>query len=472
MLAILLCQCGTLQMNHGASSGSETKVSKLRLTQHLLRSTLVAAVKTPLATAKVGAAMLHQRGYTLVHGNLPLPQFRMKDHETAAWPGSEAFEVLLDKEGLPKRTLGRLELYVDGAAYFPVFLQTVKAARRTVDIQSFIFDNDDFAIEVADVLKAKSAEVPVRIFMDGLGSGLAQSSSPKTPSQPGFQPPRSMSNYLREGSQIRLRRTANPFFVADHTKLHVIDNEVAFMGGMNIGREYRSEWHDVMVKLEGPVVQELQGVFERHWKEESSLRNWGVRNWLARPVQTAPAFGAERGQSADMHDIRILRTDTPNTERDIQRAIFLAIRNARRRVWIQTPYYSADDITDELKAAGRRGVDVRIIIPGENDSKIMEQNHRSTARDLMEAGVRVFRYPGMTHLKATIFDDWVILGSANYDTLSLRINRELKIAIADKKTVRKIASRVFERDFRISEEMSPVDAPKGVGFSETLADQL
>jgi cardiolipin synthase len=99
--------------------------------------------------------------------------------------------------------------------------------------------------------------VKVRVMFDDFGSATAHLSSPKTKVPASFQPPPDMRVYLEGGSNVRVRRTLNPWLVADHTKLLVFDDRTAILGGMNIGREYYNEWHDLMVRIDGPVVAHL-----------------------------------------------------------------------------------------------------------------------------------------------------------------------------------------------------------------------
>jgi cardiolipin synthase len=472
ILAGLLTQCGTVPSKQGRLTETPASpISKLSEVRHLVRSTAVAAVKKPVTTVRVGTIMLWQRAYVFARSLLPAPHWT-DSASHGIRPGSEEFEALLDRKGFRPRTCGKLDLCIDGPGYFPPFLEAVKSAREKVDVQTYIFDNDDQAVEVADVLRAKSTEVPVRVFFDALGSSFAGTIPPKTPPPPGYRRPKNMKSYLEEGSRVKVRGTINPLFYSDHTKLQLIDGKVAFLGGMNMGREYRSEWHDLMVRLEGPVVQKLQRIFDRTWKEAPWWHDWNVPGWFARDRDRHGSLRGAPECPPGLQPMRLLRTDSLHDDRDILRATILAIRGAARRVWIETPYYAADDITAELRAAVRRGVDVRVIIPGESDSNIMTATNEVTAAELLRIGAKVFKYQGVTHLKAMICDDWALLGSGNCDTLSLRINRELDVAVNDRETVQRIADAVFRQDFLKSREVSYDMLDEGFGLAKFLGDQL
>ena len=150
-----------------------------------------------------------------------------------------------------------------------------------------------------------------------------------------------------------------------------------------------------------------------------------------------------------------------------------AIRGAQSRIWIEMPYFSSDIIENELESAAARGVDVRLILPDRANHEIMNAGNLVTARNLMKAGVRVYHYPGMTHLKAMICDGWATVGSANLDTISLRINRELNVSFCDPDLVTELAELVFERDFKVSRLLTPGETKlKFAPLIESIADQL
>ena len=281
----------------------------------------------------------------------------------------------------------------------------------------------------------------------------------------GFVPPPNMGDYLRANSNVSVRRLLNPWLASDHTKLVVFDDQVAILGGMNIGREYYSEWHDLMVRVEGPVVRSMSQEFGRAWKKAGPLGDLAVL--------TKHRSFHQRVPSGKGIPLRVLRTDPAEGRYEILDATLLAVRGARKRIWIENPYLAHDDILAAVEAAARRGVDVRVIIPRRADSTLMQAGNLASARGLILAGAQVFMYPKMTHLKVMICDDWASVGSANFDTLSMRINRELNLAFANRAAIKELEQKVFLPDFRSSRRISSRDTI-GIGNSvaETLADQL
>jgi cardiolipin synthase len=444
------------QTSSGISSGGN-------LAMVAVRSTAVAAVRQPVTTTKLGLAVMWHRPREIVSANTPISLTAQSISAEA--PGTPGFEDLLDRMKFPAAETGKLTWLVDGPGFFPELDRQIAAARHSIHLQVYIFDNDDIGVRYADVLKRRSSEIPVHVLFDDLGNTLAHASAPETLGPRGFVPPSNMSAYLRKDSKTRARRTLNPWLVCDHTKLLIFDQQVAILGGMNIGREYYSEWHDLMVRVEGPIVQSLSRDFNRAWKKAGP---WGDFALLGKPAihrQPMPVKGGI--------PLRILRTDPAEGRYEILNATLLAIRGARKRIWIQNPYFAHDDLALAVEAAARRGVDVRVIIPERGDSTLMGAGNLSTARNLLLAGAKVYIYPKMTHLKVMICDDWASVGSANFDTLSMRINRELNLVFPDRAAVGELEKTVFLPDLRISRRILPHET-EGLGNSlaETLADQL
>jgi cardiolipin synthase len=247
-----------------------------------------------------------------------------------------------------------------------------------------------------------------------------------------------------------VRRFLNPWLVADHSKVHLIDQRIAYVGGMNLGWEYYHEWHDMMARLEGPVVDDFVDAFESRWRSADWMRNWGLK-WAG--CRDMVRLQDDRDSSRDI-PLRMLVTDASRGKREILKATTIAIRSASRRVWIQAPYFTSDNIIAELEDAVRRGVDVRVIVPGDNDSELMGSINAASLDQLASFGAKVYAYPGMTHLKAAVFDDWASFGSSNYDTLSLKINREMNLASSHPKLVEGLVHKVFLPDFRKSRRLT------------------
>ena len=360
------------------------------------------------------------------------------------------------------QTQGRIRYLVDGEAFFARLIDSIQSAQESIDIRLYIFDNDDYALKIADLLKRRSKEVRVRMLIDGLGTyGAYGSYSATTPET--YRPPASMIDYLERDSEIKVRVLRNPWLAGDHTKTIVIDRRVGFLGGMNIGREYRYDWHDLMVEVQGPVVDVLHNEFERNWLHEGFLGDLRVSWYRPDPPRNAP-------QPEDI-PMRVLYTKPGDSQ--ILRTQIAAIGRAQQRIYIENVYFTSDAMLYELAKARRRGVDVRVIIPYRGDNGVINRSNILAANALLANGVRVYIYPGTSHMKGALYDGWLCLGSANFDDLSLRVNKELNIATTDPVAVEEFLDQVLMPDFNKSVELKEPFPQKWSDYlMELLADHL
>jgi len=467
--SLLLASCSSLYDNALQSSeqrvqANDTLTGTAHLGTTLVTSTTLSAFRQPFTTARLGITALWHRPREVAVAITPRA-LSPATPSPAASPGTDAFETLLDRGKISKPAPGRIEWLVDGKNFFPALDREIASATKSIDLQVFIFDNDDIAVRYADKLMERAADIKVRVMFDKLGSAFAHMSAPETPAPRGFTPPADITAYFRQSGDIRVRRSLNPWLVCDHTKLITFDGKAAFLGGMNIGREYYSEWHDLMLRVEGPVVADLQRGFNRAWRKAGPAGDFSLLRNPAAIRRPAPG--------PDDIAIRILRTDPARGRYEILKSTMMAIRAAERRIWVQNPYIAHEDIVVAMEHAAARGVDFRLIIPGEGDSMIMQGANLAVARRIILAGGRVYSYPRMTHMKVMVCDDWATAGSANVDTLSMRINRELNIAIRDPATIADLNRRVFTPDFQASRRLTLADVESTLApIAKLIADQL
>ncbi len=354
------------------------------------------------------------------------------------------WEAELDRLSGSKKTRGTIRYLIDGEDFFTRFIDAVSAAQESISLRMYIFDNDDYALRMADMLKRRSNEgIRTKVLLDGLGTIVSlveeQESLPE-----GHVGPSSMPFYLADGSDIRVRMAANPWLTGDHVKTVVIDKKLAFTGGMNIAREYRYDWHDMMIELEGPVVDRIQFEFDKAWAHAGLL---GDVSYFFRRIGPRPKNADDVG---DPMRLLFTRADQPQIFLAQQRAA----KRAKKYIYVQNAYFTDDAMLYELAKARLRGVDVRVIMPLITDRGPITKNNALAANALLEHGVRVYIYPGMSHVKAAVFDGWACLGSANLDRWSLRLNRELNIATSEPVAVRELEESLFEVDFQRSVELT------------------
>jgi cardiolipin synthase len=383
--------------------------------------------------------------------------------EIADRPGMDlvAWEELLDSLA-GTATKGTVRFLIDGGEFFPRLHETIEEAEESIDIRTYIFDNDDVAVEIADRLRARSEELDVRVLLDGIGALLGTQVDPEGMPHD-FRPPISMPSYLERGSSVKVRTSGNPWLTGDHTKSTIIDGRIAFLGGMNIGREYRYDWHDLMVEVRGPIVDLLQRDLDIAWSKAG---------WLGDLSMTYRALTEPEKLAEDIGEpVRVLVTRDHDSQ--IYRAQLAAIRRAQRYIYIENSYFSDDATLYELAKARRRGVDVRVILPDDGNHAPLNYSNQVAINVMLRNGIRVYLYPGMSHVKAMVVDGWASVGSANFDKLSLQINEELNIATSNPAVVDDLMQRVFSRDFAASDEITePRDLSLMHHLAEFVSDEL
>jgi len=454
----------TRRPDQGATQAVKRNVARVRATTHVVIGQVRSLLERPMTSAGRLFARTSHDMLDTIHKTVLLPQRTEDVPPPGNAPGMDlqAWESELDEITGTTASAGRINYLVDGTEFFPRLIDVIQSARHSIDLRMYIFDDDDYAIKIADILKARSAEVKIRVLLDGLGTiGSATQESESLPQE--HRAPPSIYHYLEEGSGIRVKTVSNFWLTGDHSKSIVVDNHIGFIGGMNIGREYRYHWHDMMVELEGPVVDSLREDFFNAWVHESFL---GDLKLLMRRYKPAGVDTREGD-----YPIRVLFTRPADSQ--IYRAQLAAIRNARSYIYIESAYFTDDVVVHELVRARARGVDVRVILPLRSDFGLMKRNNVLLANTLLDNGIRVYIYPGMSHLKAAVYDGWLCLGSANLDKLSLRVNKEINIATSHAEPVDELLQRVFIPDMEASVELTEPFPENWLDFLvEMMADHL
>jgi cardiolipin synthase len=440
--------------------------SALRVLNSLLiKSLIVTAIKNPITLVSRGIWTLGSSGMTVADAvpsdssDPPPPLHQGPGMDLAVW------EKELDGIVSAKRYHGEVRFLVDGKEFFPELIRSIENAKHTVDAMVYIFGTDNYATKVADVLKQVSVSVRVRVMMDDIGSLFARG-APQSAVPPDYRPPGDINSYLETKSHVHVRASSDPWLATDHRKCFIIDSRLAYVGGMNIGWVYRYQWHDLMLGLTGPVVGRLEKDYRKAWAFSGPFGDFGYAR--------ASLFDREHlernGQPGDI-DIRVLRTATGKLQ--IYHAQLAAIRRAKRYIYIENAYFNDDTILRELITARQRGVDVRVILPAENDVSIMQTGNLVMADEMIRHGIRVYLYPGMTHVKAAVYDGWACVGSANLEKMSLRVSQEMDVAFSDPNTVNRLKEELFVPDFNRAQELkTPPTLNWWDPFVKVIANQL
>ena len=327
-----------------------------------------------------------------------------------------------------------VQILRDGTEAYPAMLAAIAEAKETISIETYILAADNIGTKFKEALIERAkAGVKVRFIYDAVGS---------------FGLPASYAADLREsGAEVIDFNPIAPWrrrfrlSHRDHRKVLVVDNVVAFTGGINIADEYDGVenggggWHDVHSKVTGPIVLDLARMFRRTW-----LRHGGGE---FPPIP--PAFTAPPGDGPCY--TRLLDNTLRRQRGTTRRAYLHVIRSARMSVLIQNAYFLPDrGVRRALARAVRRGVDVRIMVPGSSDVRVIEWASTYALRALIKEGVKILRWRGpMLHAKtATIDGTWSTIGSYNFDAQSRFSNLEVTVEILDPGTAQALVKN-FER---------------------------
>ena len=301
-----------------------------------------------------------------------------------------------------------------GAETFPAMLDAIRAARRTIHLETYILDDDRTGNRFAEALRERRrAGVEVRLLFDSVGGlGIAAEW---------------LNALVDDGMEVVEFHPIAPWrrkwnlSRRDHRKILVVDDEVAFTGGINIGDDYADVadggkgWHDMHCRIRGPCVLDLSRLFRRTWIYA------GGKPYPAPPrADTAPP--------GDGVLTRVLENGRRRRKREIRRAYLHAIHVARERIHIENAYFLPDrGIRRALARAAARGVDVQVIVPGRSDVKAIELAGMYMYPRLARRGVRILRWKGvMLHSKTSVVDGvWSTIGSYNLDARSFFWNLEV-----------------------------------------------
>ena len=351
------------------------------------------------------------------------------------------FRALAKMSDIPTATAEEITLLANGEEFYPALERRFREARHHIHIEFFIWENDKHGKRLRDALiDAAKRGVKVRLLLDRMGS--------KNTKLEFFEP------LQKAGGEFAWFRAVNPLrkrfslHLRNHRKLQVVDGKVAFIGGMNVGKEYMGEnrdlgfWRDEQIEVRGNVVSALQQVFVEDW------------HFAAEKLIEGDEYFPDRKGCGPMAAQVIL--GGPDLPHDTMAESTIAnLHHARNRAWIATGYFAPDArLLAALRIAALRGVDVRILNTEKSDHPYLIGIAHSYYEELMAAGVRIFEYAkGINHAKSMLIDeDLLMVGSANCDDRSMRLNFELNILLHSPEGATAL-ERAFEEDFAESHEL-------------------
>jgi cardiolipin synthase len=358
----------------------------------------------------------------------------------------------------PLFTGNQVRILRDGEETFPAMFAAIRASQRYIYLEYYIFEDvSSEGQSLSDLLIEKArAGVHVNVIYDGIGSFTTPADFLDKLRDAGvqlieFNPP----NPLRHHSSLNSR---------DHRKLLIADGSLVILGGVNLSSTYQSApaakageaaasnqqgepqavWHDIDVEIRGPVVAELERLFQEHWREQ-----------VGTPLEADARSELPAAQGNEV--VRILGSSPVRLKSRYYVTVISAIRNAESSVWITGAYFVPTHQEKEgLIAAARRGVDVRLLLPAHSDSGPALAVQHAHYAELMRAGVKIYeRNDGILHSKTMVIDQvWSIVGSSNFDQRSVLFNDEVDAVVLGKATGERLAND-FMADLQHAQAIDP-----------------
>ena len=336
-----------------------------------------------------------------------------------------------------------IQVYFAGEEFFSDLKKEITNAKKFINMEYFIFQFDGIGKEIADLLIKKAKEgVEVNLIIDGVNLANYK-----------------LKSYFKNtGVHLYLFfRTYIPIFnirinYRDHRKVTIIDNRVAFVGGMNIGDEYLGKgkigyWRDTSVKIYGDIVS----TFEKEFYFSMSI----VKNKFLKDEKTSNEISLKYEEEDNVY-MQVISSG-PNYEFPAIRDNYIKlIQEARKSVFIQTPYFVPDDLLlDTLKSAVLSGIDVKIMIPNKADHPFIYWINQYYVAELLRLGANIYRYEnGFIHSKTILVDEEVVsVGTCNFDYRSFYLNFEININIYNKEIATEFKNQ-FYRDISYSQKIT------------------
>jgi len=336
------------------------------------------------------------------------------------------------------------ELLINGDQIFPVYLESIRNARETVNLLTYAYWRGGIASEVAGALCEKArAGVECNVILDAVGAAKMD---------------RKLVAKMREaGVQVCFFRPPKPYAIKrlqhrTHRKLLIVDGTVGFTGGVGIAEEWTGNaqdpehWRDTHVRVIGPVVRGLQGAFAENWLECTG------------DVLAGDRYLPEIEEVEDGGPMQVTRSSATIGDTNAEALLYLALAAAKRSIELTSAYFvPRPAFTDALVEAAERGVELRILVPGSHiDKEFVRTAGRAAYDSLLAAGIEIYEYcPTMLHAKTLTVDGcWSSVGSMNFDNRSFQLHDEVTLCVQSERFAG-LLHDVFERDLESSERIEP-----------------
>ncbi len=337
----------------------------------------------------------------------------------------------------PWITNSSAELNIDARENLAAIKDVITSAKKTLYIEVFNFGNDSMGQQIVPlVVDAAKRGVEVKFLADYVGSKFTGGAKlGKDMAEAGVEFRMWAPRFIRQDDK---RRGIN----ITHRKLYLADGDRGLTGGVNLKAEFDTITHDLLIDFRGEEAAQLHAEFNRDWQmaKGKPLSYEGLKPNVS--------YGTVRTQT--------LVTSPPEGRFEAKQAIYQAIEVAQREIVIENQYLWDDGLMDRLLAAARRGVSVRVIVPGKSDNALFKNLHANALNQLLKAGGQAKLFNGVpdhahVHTKYYSVDGrWSFIGSVNGDTRALIDNQELGVAITDPRLLKELNTRLFEKDWQHS----------------------
>jgi cardiolipin synthase len=399
-----------------------------------------------------------------------IPAYPVPDGAVSAERAADLATELAEAEGVDKRDVAiafatsaatSVEPLLHGTAYFPRMLDDIRAAATSVSLLMYGYKPGDIGDEFTAALKdALGRGVAVRLAVDAIGSEVRFGSKELFADLVAAGIPIVMNKGMMPdtagllGSDAPKRWPMEDMGHFDHRKMLIVDGRVAFVGGTGIEDHFNDErFYDVMVRVEGPIVAQLQALFVAGWRHQDGT--------LASDDATIDALFPPLAEAGDGAVPTTVLVNVPGTGHyPISEAIETLMERAQRRIDIVNPYVSDRRLIDRLVDAANRGVAVRIVIPGKPTPPYPAAAFRHNYPRLLDAGVTIVAHPDMAHAKVMVADDSALIGGCNFDGLSLYQNWELDLLFDDAAVARRVSEEIVDRFAAVATPVDVTTDPK------------
>ena len=341
--------------------------------------------------------------------------------------------------GAPVTEGNDLRVLTNGDEIFPVVLETIAAASKTLNLLTFVYWRGEIAVQVAEAVSERSrAGVRCSVLLDAFGAARMDAGLVEAMQDAGVR-----VEYFRPIKPHSITKADH----RTHRKVIVADGSVGMTGGVGIAEEWTGNaqdpdhWRDTHVRVSGPVVRALQGAFLENWLEATG------------ELLAGDGYLPELDPVADGAPMQVVVSGPGVNHTNTEAMYFLAIASARHTIQMTTAYFAPRPMfVEALRAAARRGVDVQIIVPGPHiDKHVVRSAGRAVYAPLLEAGVSIYEYqPTMLHAKTLVIDGrWCSIGSANFDNRSFALNDEATLCVQSTRVTDQLA-HAFENDREVS----------------------